>query len=94
MCLCDPHLGGLQLRSHQLEEQEQFGGENCYVDFSNPDFKLLAEAMRCKGYRVEGRELSLEEAQTGSVVVPVDYSENMSLRNTSNRCMPRSNYYI
>ena len=27
------------------KEQEQFGGEHCYVDFSNPDFKLLAEAM-------------------------------------------------
>ena len=26
------------------KEQEQFGGEHCYVDFTNPDFKLLAEA--------------------------------------------------
>ena len=38
------------------KEQEQFGGEHCYVDFSNPDFKLLAEAMHCKGYRVEKAE--------------------------------------
>ena len=68
------------------KEQEQFGGEHCYVDFSNPDFKLLAEAMHCKGYRVEkAADLipTLEEAfrQTvpSVIVVPVDYSENMKL---------------
>ena len=68
------------------KEQEQFGGEDCYVDFSNPDFKLLAEAMHCKGYRVEkADELvpTLEEAFRQDVpsviVVPVDYSENMKL---------------
>ena len=68
------------------KEQEQFGGEHCYVDFSNPDFKLLAEAMRCKGYRVEKAEElipTLEEAFKQDVpsviVVPVDYSENMKL---------------
>ena len=68
------------------KEQEQFGGEHCYVDFSNPDFKLLAEAMHCKGYRVEkADELipTLEEAFRQDVpsviVVPVDYSENMKL---------------
>lgn len=68
------------------KEQEQFGGEHCYVDFSNPDFKLLAEAMHCKGYRVEkADELipTLEEAFRQDVpsviVVSVDYSENMKL---------------
>ena len=68
------------------KEQEQFSGEHCYVDFSNPDFKLLAEAMHCKGYRVEkAADLipTLEEAfrQTvpSVIVVPVDYSENMKL---------------
>ena len=68
------------------KEQEQFGGEHCYVDFTNPDFKLLAEAMHCKGYRVEkAADLipTLEEAfrQTvpSVIVVPVDYSENTKL---------------
>ena len=68
------------------KEQEQFGGEHCYVDFSNPDFKLLAEAMHCKGYRVEKAEElipTMEEAFKQDVpsviVVPVDYSENMKL---------------
>lgn len=68
------------------KEQEQFNGEHCYVDFTNPDFKLLAEAMHCKGYRVEkAADLipTLEEAfrQTvpSVIVVPVDYRENMKL---------------
>ena len=68
------------------KEQEQFHGEDCYVDFTNPDFKMLAEAMHCKGYRVEKAEdliPTLEEAFRQSVpsviVVPVDYSENMKL---------------
>ena len=68
------------------KEQEQFGGEHCYVDFTNPDFKMLAEAMHCKGYRVEKAEdliPTLEEAFRQDVpsviVVPVDYSENMKL---------------
>ena len=68
------------------KEQEQFNGEHCYVDFTNPDFKLLAEAMHCKGYRVEkAADLipTLEEVfrQTvpSVIVVPVDYSENMKL---------------
>ena len=56
------------------------------MDFTNPDFKLLAEAMHCKGYRVEkAADLipTLEEAfrQTvpSVIVVSVDYSENMKL---------------
>ena len=68
------------------KEQEQFNGEHCFVDFTNPDFKLLAEAMHCKGYRVEKAEdliPTLEEAfrQTvpSVITVPVDYGENMKL---------------
>ncbi len=68
------------------KEQEQFGGEHCYVDFTNPDFKKLAEAMHCKGYRIEKAEElipTLEEAfrneEPSVIVVPVDYSENMKL---------------
>ncbi len=64
--------------------REDILGEDCYVDFTNPDFKMLAEAMHCKGYRVEKAEdliPTLEEAFRQSVpsviVVPVDYSENM-----------------
>ena len=67
------------------KQQEQFG-DDCYVDFTNPDFKLLAEAMHCKGYRVSSAsELIpiLEEAfsQTVPSVVEldVDYSENIKL---------------
>ena len=66
--------------------REDILGEDCYVDFTNPDFKMLAEAMHCKGYRVEKAEdliPTLEEAFRQSVpsviVVPVDYSENMKL---------------
>ena len=36
--------------------REDILGEDCYVDFTNPDFKMLAEAMHCKGYRVEKAE--------------------------------------
>lgn len=68
------------------KEEEQFGGESCYVDFSNPDFKALAEAMHCKGYRVEKAEdliPMLEDAFSQSIpsviTVQVDYSENMKL---------------
>ncbi len=68
------------------KEQEQFGGQHCFVDFTNPDFKLLAEAMHCKGYRVEKADdliPTLEDAfrQTvpSVITVPVDYSENMKL---------------
>lgn len=68
------------------KEEEQFGGESCYVDFSNPDFKALAEAMHCKGYRVEKAEdliPMLEDAFSqpipSVITVQVDYSENMKL---------------
>ena len=66
--------------------REDILGEDCYVDFTNPDFRMLAEAMHYKGYRVEKAEdliPTLEEAFRQSVpsviVVPVDYSENMKL---------------
>lgn len=66
--------------------REDILGEDCYVDFTSPDFKMLAETMHCKGYRVEKAEdliPTLEEAFRQSVpsviVVPVDYSENMKL---------------
>ena len=57
-----------------------------HVDFTNPDFKLLAEAMNCKGYRIEKAEdllPTLAEAfkQTVPAIIDcrVDYSENMKL---------------
>ena len=47
---------------------------------------MLAEAMHCKGYRVENAEvliLTMKEAfrqrVPSVIVVPVDYSENMKL---------------
>lgn len=67
------------------KEEEQFG-ESCYVGFTNPDFKALAEAMHCKGYRVERADdliAVLEDAFSQNVpsviTVQVDYSENMKL---------------
>ncbi len=61
-------------------------GESHFVDFTNPDFVKLAEAMNCKGYRVNAAsELIpvLEEAFTQNVPCvidcAVDYSENMKL---------------
>ena len=57
------------------------------MDFTNPDFRALAEAMHCRGYRVEKAEdliPVLEQAFAQDVpsvvVVAVDYSENMKLR--------------
>ena len=67
------------------KEMEQFG-DSCYVDFANPDFKMMAESMHCKGYEVYSSEElipTLEEAFAQKVpavvVVKVDYSENMKL---------------
>ena len=61
-------------------------GESYGVDFTNPDFVGLAEAMGCAGYRVESAEqlpAILEEAfsQPRPVIVdcPVDYGENTRL---------------
>lgn len=70
------------------KEEEQFDGDSCYVSFTNPDFKMLAEAMHCKGYRVERAEdliPTLEDAFAQSIpsviTVAVDYSENIKLSN-------------
>ncbi|HVI42961.1 MAG TPA: thiamine pyrophosphate-dependent enzyme, partial [Anaerovoracaceae bacterium] len=67
------------------KQMEQFN-RTAFVDFTNPDFKLLAEAMHCKGYRIEkARDLIpvLEEAfeQKVPAVIDcrVDYGENIKL---------------
>ena len=67
------------------KQMEQFNHSAC-VDFTNPDFKLLAEAMHCKGYRIEkASDLipTLKEAfaQTVPSVIDcrVDYEENIKL---------------
>jgi len=71
----------------QMEQFNRYG----HVDFTNPDFKMLAESMHCIGYRIEkaGDLLpTLNEAfrQTVPVVIDcrVDYGENLKL--TQNLC--------
>lgn len=66
-------------------QMDQYG-ESHHVDFSNPDFVKLAEAMNCKGYRISKAEefiSVLEEAflQKVPAIVDcaVDYSENVKL---------------
>jgi acetolactate synthase I/II/III large subunit len=67
------------------KQQEQFH-ETAYVDFTNPDFKMLAESMHCNGYRIEKAEdllPTLEDAfqQKAPSIIDcrVDYSENIKL---------------
>lgn len=67
-------------------ETAKSDGENCYVDFGNPDFVEFAESFGLKGYRItkaEGLIPTLEEAfrQTVPSIIdgPVDYEENMKL---------------
>lgn len=67
-------------------KQLQRNSKPACVDFTNPDFKKLAEAMGLKGYRVERAEdliPTLQEAFAQKVPVvidcPVDYGENMRL---------------
>ncbi len=80
----DAHYGLIKWK-----EEEQFG-DVFGVEFSNPDFCALAEAMHCHGYRVESTEdfiPTLERAFANTdapsvVVVPVDYSANMDLTET------------
>ena len=67
------------------KQMDQYGRSSC-VDFTNPDFVKLAEAMHCVGYRIEKAEdllPTLEKAfsQTVPVIIdcPVDYSENVKL---------------
>ena len=76
----DCHYGLIKWK--QMEQYDQC----CHVDFNNPDFVKLAEAMNCKGYRVEKAEQlvpTLEEAfrQEIPAVIDcrVDYKENMKL---------------
>lgn len=64
------------------KQMDQYG-RSCYVDFADPDFVKLAEAMHCVGYRVEKAEdlvPTLKKAfeQNAPVVidVAVDYGEN------------------
>lgn len=67
------------------KEQEQFG-KTAYVDFTNPDFKMFAESMHCKGYRIQKAEElipTLKEAFMQKVPAiidcAVDYGENIKL---------------
>ena len=67
------------------KQQEQFH-TTAYVDFTNPDFKMLAESMHCKGYRIEKAEdllPTLEDAfkQKIPAIIDcrVDYDENIKL---------------
>lgn len=66
-------------------QMDQYG-ESHNVDFTNPDFIRLAEAMNCKGYRITGPDElipALNDAFQQAVPViidcPVDYSENVKL---------------
>ena len=76
----DCHYGLIKWK--QMEQYHRC----CHVDFSNPDFVKLAEAMNCKGYRIENTEElvpTLEEAfcQEAPAVIDcrVDYRENIKL---------------
>lgn len=67
------------------KQMDQYGHSGC-VDFTNPDFVKLAEAMHGIGYRIEKTEdiiPTLEKAFTQTVPViidcPVDYRENVKL---------------
>lgn len=67
-------------------KQEEQGYEPACIGFSNPDFKLYAESMHCKGYRVEKAEELVDVLEDAfSQNVPsiidcrVDYSENIKL---------------
>jgi len=67
------------------KQMDQYDYSSC-VDFTNPDFVKLAEAMYCKGYRVEKADdlaPMLREAfgqQVPCVIdCEVDYSENVKL---------------
>lgn len=67
------------------KQMDQYGRSSC-VDFTNPDFVKLAEAMNCVGYRIEKADellptLEKSFSQTVPVVIdcPVDYSENVKL---------------
>src|SRR5439155_1049676 len=61
-------------------------GRPAFVNFSNPDFRSLAESFGCRGYKVKSAEELLpvlEEAfrqrVPAVVACPVDYGENLRL---------------
>lgn len=61
-------------------------GQDCFVDFGNPDFVKFAESMNCKGYRVKKADdlsIILEEAfkqNVPSIIdCRIDYNENIKL---------------
>ena len=67
-------------------KQDDRFGSHCHVDFTNPDFAAMAEAMHAKGYRLQSAEdliPTLEEAFNSGrpciIECPVDYSENTKL---------------
>ena len=69
----------------EWKQMNQFGRKS-NIDFTNPDFVMLAESFGAKGYRIEkGGDLlpTLQEALKNDVVsvidCPVDYSENLKL---------------
>ena len=67
------------------KEEEQYG-RAAFVDFTNPDFVALAEAMHCNGVRVNSAEelgeairKGFEEKVPVIIDTPVDYSANEEL---------------
>ena len=67
-------------------KQEDRFGSHCLVDFTNPDFKMMAESMHVKGYRLESTEdliPTLEDAFNSGrpciIDCPIDYEENTKL---------------
>lgn len=67
------------------KQMDRFGS-SCYVDFTNPDFVMLAESFGCKGYKVTSASdliPMLEDAFTQDVPsiidCAVDYDENVKL---------------
>jgi len=71
----------------EWKQMAQFG-RTSNIDFTNPDFVMLAESFGAKGYRIQkGQALlpTLQEALQNDVVsvidCPVDYSENLKLTN-------------
>lgn len=67
-------------------KQEEQYGNSCFVSFTNPDFVMLAEAMKCKGYRIKkaqellpALEKAFQEPVPVIIDVDVDYEENIKL---------------
>ena len=77
------------------KQNDRFNESFC-VDFTNPDFVMLAESMHAKGFRIESTDHlieTLEEAFQceGPAVIdcPVDYSENEKLSKHLREVMDR-----